>query len=245
MSPCQKTALRLDRRTLVRGAAWSVPTVVVATAAPAMAITPSLCPAGKFTMDWSYGAGVFSSTPAAIGPNGFSTWTWKPTVLQGVGPSNSFTVTATSVYSNAVGTPVSLEMRSQTGGSSASGVTVGQNASSTTNSACFTFSFSQTLHNVKFSVGDIDFVGHEQAWISPTPTTATIFSPANVTGSGTAAVPWAGTGGDLNIQTDHNSAVDLTYTTLTSFTLCLHNITTGWGSNITVSSMIFDCPTWV
>lgn len=211
-----------------------------------MAITPSLCPSGRYTMDWSYGAGTFVSTPSGSpGANGYSGWTWSPAILQGVGPSNAFTVTTTSSYSNATGTGVSLTMRGQTGGTSNSGVTMGQGASNATNFACFTFSFSQTLYNVAFSVGDIDFAGHEQVWISPIPPPAGIVTGANVVGSGTAGTPWEGTGGDLSIQTDHTSAVDLTYSSLTAFTLCMHNITTGWQSNMTISSLVFDCPTWV
>lgn len=229
----------------MHGAAWSVPTVAIGAAAPALALTPSLCPAGKYTMNWSYGAGLFASTPSgAPGTNGYSTWTWKPTVLQGIGAANAFTVTATSTYSNAVGTSPSLTMRGTTGGSSTSGVTMGQTASSASNSACFTFTFSQPLVNVAFSIGDIDIPAHERVTISPAPDGQS-YNTATIAGSGTATDPWRGLAGDFDLASDHRGSVDVTYASLSSFTVCMFNLTPSWSSNMTLSSMIFDCPTWV
>lgn len=197
-------------------------------------------------MDWSYGAGVFASTPSgAPGTNGYSGWTWMPTALQGVGAANAFTVTTTSTYVNSSGTGVSLTMRGQTGGSSATGVTMGQaSIPAPSNSACFTFTFSQPLLNVAFSVGDIDYATHERVTITPAPDTQ-LYNSTFIAGSGTSADPWRGLGGDLALATDHNGSVDVTYQSLSSLQLCLTNLTSGWQSNITLSSMVFDCPTWV
>lgn len=44
---------RISRRSLAAGAAWSVPVVAIAAAAPAMAVSTSWCPTGRFTLRWN------------------------------------------------------------------------------------------------------------------------------------------------------------------------------------------------
>lgn len=231
-----------SRRAIVRGAAWTTPVIAMVGAAPAYAISPRLCPGGRFTLDWSYGAGTFVSSPATPP---FNSWTWSPFDLQGAG---SFSVSAGAAYSAASPTSPSLTMRGTTFGVSNSGVAMGiTNTTLPNDSGCFTFSFSQPLVNLQFYLGDIDW-GNERVWITPTPTTATIVDPAIVAGSGTPADPWHSlVASDVDVTTSNHASVNITYASISSFTICLRDLTTGgaWQSNIFFSRFVFDCPAWV
>lgn len=52
--------LRASRRNVVRGAAWSVPVVAVATAAPAFAASP--CDVTSYVLDWNGGSSAVGTT---------------------------------------------------------------------------------------------------------------------------------------------------------------------------------------
>lgn len=231
-----------SRRKVVAGAAWSIPAIATAAAAPRVAASVLCAPTG-YVMDWSYGAGAFTSTPSGSGP--YASWTWAPNALQG---QSGFVISGSASYSNATQSPVSMTFRSQTAGA-LSGMVMGiVNGNNTTDTGCFTFSMTQTLKHLSFSIGDIDFGNHENVWISPAPTSYTIQDDTRVGGSGTAADPWKSlVNSDVDITTSNAGSVTVHYDNVSSFTICLSDralVASGWTSNITMTRWSFDCPTW-
>ena len=199
---------QLERRTFAKGIAWSVPVVVAASAAPAVAAS---CAA--VTIDWD-------TTTLSGGAVTVGTTTMRVTRAgSGSGTANDLTVRSGPM-----------------GGVNERFLQLERATPAKTTSATYTFTFSQPVSNLTFSVYDIDAtIG--SGWIdgvsfssgfSATSTGATL------TGTGTAASPFQpsqpATTGNLS-GSDARGNVTVSYAgPLTSFTITYTNVYTGTNS---------------
>lgn len=156
-------ATRTSRRTLVRGAAWTVPVVAVATAAPAFAASP--CdPLVNQTIDWDAPATTtWSRTNSNSG-----TASYDPDGATGEIPSLSMTVAANYSGNMRAGFEFpqgrqnpSLRVTSPIGGLGVSGLALYQATTSTNpqgrnEMGSYTFTFSRPVTNLRLTLTDID-----------------------------------------------------------------------------------------
>jgi hypothetical protein len=186
----------LGRRRIVQGAAWSVPVIVMGSAAPALAVSPP-CVA---TIDWTNATFLRTDYLNA-------TFTW--TNLFGAGKNLVLAVTATGVNVNAV--PNTTSNLTYTGGT-VSGQPDGgldlsldnlaDSAGLTGEDVAFAFTYGGspiTVTNLSFMIGDIDGAYHVSGanadnkaaeWVSINAGTGVIQDTAYVGGAGTVADPW-------------------------------------------------------
>ncbi len=154
------TLVRPTRRTLVRGAAWSVPVVALAAAAPAFAASP--CdPLTNRTLDWD-GA---NTTYSRAADRRSATAIYDPDLA---GPIPSLTMNLTTAYNGntrpgteAGSTANSLAIQAQVGGLGVSGMALEQSTTSATGQGradrgAYTLTFSRPVSNLQFTVTDID-----------------------------------------------------------------------------------------
>jgi hypothetical protein len=186
----------VGRRAVARGAAWSVPVVALAVAAPAVAASTN-CTMG--TLNWdnfrdgASGLGTFATTVPGL--------TVTLTSTGGTGAANNAQVTST-----------------QTGGlSKVLRFYDLENVANT--SQTVTITFNKQVRNLSFSFLDVDSAmgNHNQrsyedlVWIT-TPSSWSGTTHRNVQGSGTAAKPYRAVNLDSPVDgTSADSNVDLTF----------------------------------
>ncbi|MCF6376299.1 hypothetical protein L2K70_01635 [Nocardioides KLBMP 9356] len=193
MTDSNRTPARAaTRRTVVRGAAWTVPAVAAAVSAPAYAASP--CP-----------------NKTALLP---VTWSGTSTPTSQVGTAtNGATVTVSAAYTQAGLAPGSLgsgNLSAQTATSVRDSFAIVNNSPATlvsdpaTNFQTVTFTFVQPVYGLTFSIDDIDrgtgYWDYVSLTATPTETPSGSYgSPTSITGAGTDANPWRTTstsGGD-------------------------------------------------
>lgn len=151
--------LRASRRNVVRGAAWSVPVIAVATAAPAYAASP--CdPRTNQVLDWDGSNTTWSraedrrSGMATLDPD-----------LAGPIPALTFGLATSYVGNmkpgNEVGFGNALTVVSNAGGLTTSALSLVQATTSATpqgrnDRGSYTFTFSRPVSNLTFTITDID-----------------------------------------------------------------------------------------
>lgn len=195
------TPLRPTRRTLVRGAAWSVPVISVAAAAPAFAASP--CDVSTYTLNWAGGATALGVTTyaAPANPGGNGVKTGVATVNAPTGSLGSaLTVTLKSTMFGSMsrdGDNLTLSDETNVGGlglgrglniSHADGIPSGYN-----NRQEIAISFSRDVSELKFTITDIDAQNGDwidQVSLSGTRTGTPV---ATTQGAGTTDVPWMAT----------------------------------------------------
>lgn len=197
------------RRAVVAGLAWSAPAVVVAASAPAFAVSPRcLKPA---TVTWNSTSYQRSSetqgTYTVADPDG----TAGPLKGMTITVENTFTGTNTRLSQQLLPTGSTTRpslnltafMRSPSIGGATGPLALHQspkvNANKSENltnenKTITTFTFSQPVTSLSFSIADIDSAASDfrdaVALVSATRYTATIRNTATVTGNGTLGTPW-------------------------------------------------------
>lgn len=250
MSPAAST-----RRAVVASLAWSVPTVAVAMAAPAFAVSPRcLKPTAVTWNSANYqrssatkGTYTVADPDGAAGP------------LQGMTITVANTYTGTNTYLSQQFIPSgsttrpSFNLTAFTGSPSIGGATgplalhqapkdnaKKSNSLTDANKTITTFTFSQPVTSLSFSITDIDSALNDfqdaVALGSATPYTATIRNTATVTGKGTVSTPWQAVSPTAPVPNDStNGTVDVRFTgTVTSFTITYWNIASSTQSSTTI-----------
>lgn len=223
---------RVARRSLVTGAVWSAPAILIATAAPAAAASAGCAPV-RLVADWT------SPFYVRTGPT-TGVYTWVDPLGNGSIPVLTLTVSATVVgpafttlrASDLAGTP------GPTGGSSAPGLELAlallrSTTSSTVTGADYTFTFSRPVTTLGFAVTDIDGTGFnangrgagaERVFLSGAPISGVVATASYLTGSGTAVDPWRRKPNSspslVDLPPTSNAGnVDVTAASVSSFTL--------------------------
>lgn len=221
------------RRTLVSGAAWAVPAVMVAQAAPAMAAS-TLCTDGVYTLVWSQG-GTYTRISSTLA-------TYTSTDLPGL------VVTLTTIPRGSnlgVGSPnLTLLTTSQVGALGVPGVRLQTQGGVGYDNRCdYVISFNATVTDLSYTLTDIDQGSEEDvSAASPAGFSYSTVSGTTVSGAGTQANPWSGTG-NVNNTDDSSGNVTVSYTgTGTSYTVSMWNATSAQGSSIFLANLKFSIP---
>lgn len=161
--------LQASRRSIVRGAAWSVPVVAVSTAAPAFAASP--CDPLTITS--------FPMTGGSIGAASNGTRTWSRSLSTSTGASTTSTIqlSATSSYTNSMaraadqGIYAHFGTTNNAGNTGTPGLQMFQErgtasvATPSAHAGTYTFTFSRPVTNLTFTLSDIDYYAYsEQTW---------------------------------------------------------------------------------
>ena len=200
------------RRTVVRGAAWSVPVVAVAATVPAFAASPCANKTALQAVTWS-------SSPSTTAQTGFIggvpivdvTADYTSTLL---GPGS---LAAQNLQPSSVGaTRDSLNLVNNT--------PTAASLNPSANYPTVTFRFTRDVYGLTFAIDDIDRVSgsyYDQVFLSGAPETPSVTLGSAVVGSGTSADPWrtSAASGDYSATqtvtlTYPNGAVPLTTLTL-------------------------------
>lgn len=183
-----------SRRTVVRGAAWSVPVIAVATSAPAFATSPCANKTALLPVTWS-------GTSTTTSQTGTTT--------------NGTTVSVTAAYTRSGLTPGSIgsgNLGSQAASRAGDSFAIVNNSpallsgDASTNFQTVTFTFSQPVFGLTFSIDDIDRGSGYWDWVSLNATPAELPTPGyaagtTITGAGTDSDAWrtTATGGGDNL----------------------------------------------
>jgi len=190
-----------SRRSVVRGAAWSVPVVAVAATAPAFAASPCANRTALLPVSWSstYSTtrqtGSIAGTPVVNVTAGYTSTTLGPGSLnaQNLTPSTVGSLTRDSI---------SLVNNSPTTGT----------LSPEGNFQTVTFAFTRDVYGLTFSIDDIDRVTgsyFDHVFLAGAPETPAVTLGSAVTGGGTSTNPWRTTGTSGDNAT--NQTVTVTY----------------------------------
>jgi len=180
------------RRTVVRGAAWTLPVVAAATTAPAYAASACANRTALLPVTWS----ATSTTTSQTGTT-----------------TTGATVTVSAAYTQAGAAPGSLgtnNLSAQTAASARDSFAIVNNSPATllgdpaTNFQTVTFTFLQPVYGLTFSIDDIDrgtgYWDYVSVTATPTQTPSAGYgNPTTITGAGTDGNAWrttATTGGD-------------------------------------------------
>jgi hypothetical protein len=220
------------RRSLVTGAVWATPALLVAVAAPAAAASAGCAPA-RLVADWT------SASYVRTGPT-MGVYTWVDPLGNRSIPVLTLTVSASVVnpaYSGLRAADLT-GTAGPTGGSSAPGLELAlallqSTTSSTVTGADYTFTFSRPVTNLAFAVTDIDGTGFnastnssgaERVSLSGGPISGAVANASYLTGGGTVADPWRRRPNSSPSLADLPSSlnagnVDVSAATLAAFTL--------------------------
>jgi hypothetical protein len=188
------------RRTLVRGAAWSVPVVAVAATAPAYA--SSTCADGAYRLRWeqNYNENTRVATAELLSTSGTGAVGNAALTLTVSNKFNgSMQAGSTGGYSNLTTSPGNI------GGTGTRGLTIMQRVSTNplptpreNQNQVVTLTFNRPVWNLAFTLTDIDSSSgqyQDRIFVSGAPASYTLQS--QVQGAGTAGTPWQPTGPNL------------------------------------------------
>lgn len=225
-----RPARSVSRRTLVKGAAWSIPVIAAASAIPHAAASVTC---GDKVINWNQ-----VPTGTAVTPG---------TLLSAAGSSVTATVTATGTTTLSDNLHV---LAGPDGGLPGEFLNIGVPGGGQFEESV-TVTFSQPVTNVSFTLGDIDsYVDNAfQESVSLSPQSFSVVSlGSEVTGSGTSADPWLATAGQNVEPTDSIGNVTVLYPgPLLSFTITLKDVFPSadgsTGHSIDLFDISFnDCP---
>lgn len=188
-----------SRRSVVRGAAWSVPVVAVAATAPAFAASPCTNRTALLPVSWS---SLYSTTRQTGSIGG------TPVVNVSAG------YTATRVGGGALHSSNLAPTRVAETQDSFSLVNTSPTSWSLNPEGNFqtvTFSFTQDVYGLTFSIDDIDRASgyHDHVFLAGAPETPEVTLGSAVTGGGTSTNAWRTTGASGDNAT--NQTVTVTY----------------------------------
>lgn len=234
----QMTGLQTSRRSVVRGAAWSIPVVAVAATAPAYAASPCDPRPGTVLLWTASDVSHNRESPAR------AVTTYDP---DGTGPVPAMTLTTTVVYSGNMKTGTefgnatndSLLIQGNVGGLNQAGLVMYQSTTSTgagsfNDRGAYTFTFSRPVTNLTFTITDVDSNGSQyRDAVMLTSGFTELSKPNTVIGAGTQANPYrpAGDQTPTNDATGSAGNVRVRYTgTISSFTITYWNQSANLGS---------------
>lgn len=202
----QPSSSSVSRRSITRGAAWSLPAIAVGAVVPAFgAASPTCANPQIHTITWGTKPSGTLITDTTYTPTGSAT-------------------TLSTSASGSTGGNLNLRVRTAaTSGISLSSVDISlpslPNAGQTV-----TFSFSQPVSNLTFTLGDIDRanIGRENVGLSPSNFVVSDRGSV-VTGAGTTDDPFVGTAVAPNGGKAGNVTVTYNSLPISSFTLRLAN----------------------
>ncbi|MDT0183426.1 hypothetical protein Q9S36_24870 [Microbacterium sp. ARD31] len=247
--------VRPSRRSVVRGAAWSVPVVSVAATAPAFAT--SLCQDGNYQIRWAsdYNATSRVATANRISTSGSGATGSAPLTLTVTSKFNgTMAAGSTGSYSNLATSPGNV------GGLGVRGLTIMQRSTQTAlatpranQNQVVTLTFNRPVWNLKFTLTDIDSqLGQYQdrVYVSGAPA----FTLASqVGGSGTSGSPWAPTGTNItqdpvtggggNVAVDYTNKPAASVYTLTYWNNQSGNLSGNGLQGVFISTMTFSSET--
>jgi hypothetical protein len=184
----------LARRSLVKGAAWTLPVLAVAAPAPAYAVSPcTTLTSGSLV--WS-NASEYNRTSANRGDGMVPLGSSGSTV--GVAIESTFTG-----YTALTTAPANLSVLATVGNTGAAGLSFTQVASSglvtgnPLNNQTVKFTFTQAVYHLSFLLTDFDYLANQYQdgmAISGPAFTATVPSGSTVVGSGTMLSPFRSSG---------------------------------------------------
>lgn len=228
----------VSRRSVAQGVGWSVPTVLVATAAPAFAASP--CDPVTAVIDWA--SANYKRASATSG-------TYTIPDPDGTGPKQGLTLTVAQTYkgsnmqtgSQGVGAAkvdYNLTVPSYNiGGTGQQGLCIHQSPIDNTkksatrndaNKTIHTFTFSRPVTNLSFQITDVDSAAYDfidaVGIESPSSFTASAAYPGFVAGSGTNANPFYPLNSDLREPNDQGGAnVRVSFPSVTTFSVSYWN----------------------
>jgi hypothetical protein len=186
------------RRSLVTGAVWATPAILVAAAAPAVAASAGCTPV-QLVADWT------SASYVRTGPT-TGVYTWVNPLGNGSIPVLTLTIGANLVGPafTSLRTSNLMGMAGPTGGGNLPGLELAlallrSTTSSTVTGADYTFTFSRPVTNLAFAVTDIDGTGFnanahsggaERLSLPAGPISGVVANGSYLTGTGTAVDPW-------------------------------------------------------
>ncbi len=189
-----------SRRSVVRGAAWSVPVVAVAATAPAFAASPCANRTALLPVAWSSSYSTTRQTGSVAGTPVVNVRAGYSSTLLGPGSLNSQNLTPGSVA--ATQDSISLVNNSPTTLS----------LSPERNFQTVTFAFTQDVYGLTFSIDDIDRVlgsYFDHVFLAGAPEAPAVTQGSAVTGTGTSDNPWRTTGASGDNAA--NQTVTVTY----------------------------------
>lgn len=189
-----------SRRSVVRGAAWSVPVVAVAATAPAFAASPCANRTALLPVSWSSSYSATRQTGSIDGAPIVNVTAGHTSTLLGAGSLNAQNLTPGSVASTR--DSISLVNNSPT--------SLSLNPEG--NYQTVTFAFTQDVYGLTFSIDDIDRVSgsyHDHVFLAGAPEAPAVAQGSAVTGAGTSDNPWRTTGASGDNAA--NQTVTVTY----------------------------------
>jgi hypothetical protein len=244
------TDLRPSRRTVTRAAAWSVPVVAAATAAPAYAAS---CATVRVTAN------------NVTTYNRVSAVQWTATFdYDGTGPLLSNVLTAKATYDTGIavrndantaagGANDNFTVQNPVGGLGTYGLVMAQRVSGSTGAPAafghYAFSFSRAVSNLSFTLTDIDSTTGDfwdSVWL--TPGFAVSNPAAGLQGDGSAGKPLKQKTGNSGVDNASGGAGNVTITyagPISSFTVNYSNAQTGSFTAdpdqvVTIANFAFD-----
>ena len=241
-TPAPATTTGVDRRSVVRTAAWSLPVIAVSAQAPAFAASCNQLYPGTLDPSTQFTKISDSSATAVV-----------PLASGGGSVTITFSAAVTSGYSVV---PANFGINSPIGGTGLPGIHLGYSNQDTVNGPAqryiLTMTFSRTVSNLDFLVTDIDLTGnHDEQLAVVQPTTFTRSFPAgsNLVGAGTSASPiHNGVAGGVNPNTGTEGNVRLRFDPVTSVRLWLWDGNGGaggshnWITRMSFSALADGCP---
>ena len=223
------TTHTISRRTVAKGALWTAPAISLAAAAPAVAASPSCVSyTGAFTQPRSY-----DPVPMAY------TFTGSDGSTVTVSLSTRAYGGKTLMRPNLTAAGNDLQNYNGAGDLRDDGLQLQQQGPG---GQVLTFSFSQEVSNLQFTVADIDNDGtryRDSIVLSPAPTTVT--NGRAVVGAGTTAAPLRTTGtSQVTSDTLANRSTVTMADPLSSFSLDFSSSTGTTAQQIFITSMSFD-----
>lgn len=188
-----------SRRTVVRGAAWSVPVVAVAATAPSFAASPCTNRTALLPVSWSSSFSTTRQTGSVAGAPIVNVTAGYTATPLGPGSLNTQNLTPTTVGS-LTRDSISLVNNSPT--------SVSLNAEG--NFQAVTFAFTREVYGLTFAIDDIDRVAgsyFDHVFLAGAPETPTVTQGSAVTGGGTSTNPWRTTGASGDNATNQTVAV--------------------------------------
>lgn len=247
---------QVSRRTLVRGAAWSVPVVSIAAAAPAFAASP--CDSIPGVIDWAV-TGRYSRVSASVA-------TYTIPDPDGAGPGQPLVLTITNTFlgsntklgfENSNNGNDNLRTFNNVGGSTATSLCLHQAPvresdmvgtwTGDTNKSVTNFSFSRAVTGLTFTLRDIDSANGDfldGIAITGAAFTPSIINSAFVQGTATTTDPLRAANDNTAVgDNSSNGNVNISMPTVTSFDLHYWNLEStasdSWWNNIDQDQKVF------
>lgn len=246
------TQLRPTRRTLVRGAAWSVPVISIAAAAPAFAASPCVTDF-TYALDWGNTAKTTYSPPTGSGATKVGTAsalapTGSGAAAVGVTFTSTYSASGQGAQDRRAGDNLTVPAVSGIGGlvPAQQGLLISHDSTSSTRNGFrqeVVIHFTRAVSGLAFTITDVD--SQNNGWwdqIELTGTRTGAYNNGILVGAGTAGNPWRTISDSNSIPTTSgNGNVAINYTVpVTDITLTFWSTENGGNQLIRLSDFAFS-----